>query len=162
MPTEITTNLEVSRQSVNIDVESIAPIRQFGADSYDVANSTITANVNVPADDDLPSRAGHGDGGEHLGLCPVRVGDRRGLRHVRDFQARLQGSGMHSEAGAGKGRDRARVGPPVPAGARGVEVQGGRHQVAAGPQVLRIHASQKLWPVTRPTSATSSRSTRRS
>lgn len=51
MPNEITTNLEVSRQTVNIDVESIAPVRQFGPDSYDVANSTITANVNVPSDD---------------------------------------------------------------------------------------------------------------
>src|SRR5687768_5884194 len=50
MTDEITTNLEVTRQSINVDVESIAPIRQFGPGSYDVANSTITANVNVPAE----------------------------------------------------------------------------------------------------------------
>ena len=41
----ITTDLQVLNQGINIDIESIAPLRSFGPESYDVANMTITATV---------------------------------------------------------------------------------------------------------------------
>ena len=48
MTTPITTDLTVLRQSVNVDVESVAPTYGFSEDAYDVANSTITATVQTP------------------------------------------------------------------------------------------------------------------
>ncbi|HEX8227420.1 MAG TPA: hypothetical protein VF572_06145 [Candidatus Saccharimonadales bacterium] len=42
----ITLDLEVQKQTVNVDIESIAPLYGFTAGSFDVANSTITATVN--------------------------------------------------------------------------------------------------------------------
>lgn len=45
----ITLDLQVINQTVNTDIESIAPLRGFNpAESYDVANSTITATVVAP------------------------------------------------------------------------------------------------------------------
>ena len=49
-PTPITTDLLVVNQGINIDIESIAPIQGFTADAYDVANMTITATVQSPAE----------------------------------------------------------------------------------------------------------------
>lgn len=46
----ITTDLQVLNQGINIDIESIAPLRSFGAESYDVANMTITATVQSPTE----------------------------------------------------------------------------------------------------------------
>ncbi len=43
----ITLDLPVQQQTINVDVESVAPLHGFTSDSYDVANSTITATVNV-------------------------------------------------------------------------------------------------------------------
>lgn len=48
-PIPITTDLVVTNQSINIDIESIAPLGGFAADAYDVANMTITATVQSPA-----------------------------------------------------------------------------------------------------------------
>lgn len=48
-PMPITTDLVVTNQSINIDIESIAPLNGFNADAYDVANMTITATVQCPA-----------------------------------------------------------------------------------------------------------------
>lgn len=50
MTTPITTDLQVLNQGINIDIESIAPLRSFGPESYDVANMTITATVQSPAE----------------------------------------------------------------------------------------------------------------
>ena len=49
-PTAITTDLLVLHQGINIDIESIAPIQHFGPNAYDVANMTITATVQSPAE----------------------------------------------------------------------------------------------------------------
>ena len=49
-PTPITTDLLVLKQGINTDIESIAPLTEYGADSYDVANMTVTALVNSPAE----------------------------------------------------------------------------------------------------------------
>lgn len=147
MPGDITTNLEVSRQSVNIDVESIAAMRQFGAGSYDVANSTITANVNVPADEtyrlvlameteedtsafvrcvsatdedfDVSATFKRIPKGQASILKPVL--EKAGIALEPDLQAQLE-----RETSKYKVAD---------------------IKLPAGPQVLRIHASQKLRPV---------------
>lgn len=147
MPDEITTNLEVSRQSLNIDVESVAPIRQFGPDSYDVANSTITANVNVPTEDtyrlvlameteentsafircvsatdedfDTTANFKRITKGQAGLLKPVL--EKAGIPLEADFQAQLERAVSQYKIADIK--------------------------LPAGPQVLRIHASQKLVPV---------------
>jgi hypothetical protein len=46
--TPITTDLVVLNQSINIDIEAIAPVQGFTADAYDVANMTVTATVQSP------------------------------------------------------------------------------------------------------------------
>lgn len=46
----ITTDLQVLNQGINIDIEAIAPLRSFGPECYDVANMTITATVQSPAE----------------------------------------------------------------------------------------------------------------
>lgn len=147
MPDQITTTLEVSRQSVNIDVESIAPLYGFSPDSYDVANSTITANVNVPSaaeyklvlameteestsafvrvvsasDDDFDTTATFKriPRGQASILQPVL--EKAGIPLEPDLAAQLQ-----REASRYKTAD---------------------IYLPAGPQVIRIHASQKLVPV---------------
>ena len=43
----ITLDLPLTSQTINVDIESTAPAQGFTADSYDVANSTITATVHV-------------------------------------------------------------------------------------------------------------------
>ncbi len=49
MTTPITTDLQVLNQTVNTDIEAVAPVRNFNAsEAYDVANSTITAVVVAP------------------------------------------------------------------------------------------------------------------
>lgn len=50
MTTPITTDLQVLNQGINIDIEAIAALRSFGPESYDVANMTITATVQSPAE----------------------------------------------------------------------------------------------------------------
>lgn len=45
----LTTDLLVYNQGINIDIESISPLRSFAEGSYDVANMTITATVQSPA-----------------------------------------------------------------------------------------------------------------
>lgn len=44
----ITLDLEAHKQSINVDIESIAPVQGFAANTFDIANSTITAVVNNP------------------------------------------------------------------------------------------------------------------
>ncbi len=52
----ITLDLSVQEQSINVDVESIAPVQGFTVDSFDVANSTITATVINPTGADKEYR----------------------------------------------------------------------------------------------------------
>jgi hypothetical protein len=49
MANPITLDLQVINQTINTDIESVAPLRNFNTDeAYDVANSTITATVTSP------------------------------------------------------------------------------------------------------------------
>lgn len=43
-------DLPIQYQTLNIDIEPVAQMRQFGADAYDVANWVATVAVNSPAD----------------------------------------------------------------------------------------------------------------
>jgi hypothetical protein len=43
-------DLPIQYQTLNIDIEPVAQMRQFGADAYDVANWVATIAVNSPAD----------------------------------------------------------------------------------------------------------------
>jgi hypothetical protein len=45
-----TLDLPIQYQTLNIDIEPVAHMRQFGADAYDVANWTGTVAVNSPAE----------------------------------------------------------------------------------------------------------------
>ena len=147
MPTEITTNLEVSRQSVNIDVESIAAMRQFGPDAYDVANSTITANVNVPADDTY-----------RLVLAMETEEDTSAfVRCVSSTDEDFDVSSTFKRIPMGQASILKPVlekaGIPLETDLKAqLEREASKYKVAdiklpAGPQILRIHASQKLRPI---------------
>jgi len=144
---EIMMNLEVTRQSVNVDVESIAPIRQFGPDSYDVANSTITATVNVPADGDY-----------HLVLpMATEEGTSAFVRCISATDEDFDETAKFTRVTKGQAEILKPVllkaGIPLDTDpAAQLEREAARHRIAkiklpAGQQVLRIHASQKLAPV---------------
>jgi hypothetical protein len=150
MARKITTSLEVTHQIVNDDVESIAPIRQFGPDSYDVANSTITAHVNVPSEDTyglvlameteentsafvrLASAPDDKSFKDTANFTRVNKADAEGLVPileklgvVLEQDPKLRKAQMEREASKYKVAE---------------------IKLPAGPQVLRIHASQKLTP----------------
>ncbi|HEY3549158.1 MAG TPA: hypothetical protein VGK17_24040 [Propionicimonas sp.] len=147
MTDDITMNLEVTRQSANIDVEAIAPIRQFGPDSYDVANSTITATVNVPADGTyrlvLPMATEEGTSAfvRCVSATDEDFDTRADFRRITKGQAGILRPVLE------------KAGIPLEADLQAqLEREAPRYKVAdiklpSGPQVLRIHASQKLTPV---------------
>ncbi len=147
MSTAITTDLEVSRQSVNVDVESVAPLRNFGEDAYDVANSTITAHVNVPTAGDR--RLVLAMETEEYTSAFVRVvsasdeefDETATFKRIPKGQAALlqpvlekAGIPLEAELGAQLAREASRY-------------KYADLYLPAGQHVLRIHASQKLTPV---------------
>lgn len=147
MPGDITTNLEVSRQSVNVDVESIAAIRGFEADGYDVANSTITAHVNVPVAGDY--RLVLAMETEEYTSAMVRVvsaSDADFKDSATNFKRIPKGQAVILKPVLEK------AGIPLEDDLDAqLEREVSRYKVAdvylpAGQQVLRIHASQKLTP----------------
>lgn len=147
MPTEITTNLEVSWQSVNVDIESIAPITGFIADSYDVANSTITAKVNVPAAGDyrivlaMETEASTSASVRVVSSTDADFDTQASFKRIPKGQSSIL-EPVLTKAGIPTEADRQAQ----------LEREAAHYKVAdiylpAGPQVLRIHASQKLTPV---------------
>ncbi len=146
--TPITTDLQVHHQGINIDIESIAPARQFAADAYDVANMTITATVTSPVEQSY----------RLVLAADVEAGTSAFVRVVSASKAHFKDTRtfkriVHKEA---------EILRPVLAKA-GIALQPGDEQqqlqehakgykiaditIPAGQQVLRIHASQKLNPV---------------
>ena len=146
--TPITTDLQVHRQGINVDVESIAPTRQFAADAYDVANMTITATVTSPVEQSY----------RLVLAADVEAGTSAFVRVVSASKAHFKDPRtfkriVHKEVDILR---------PVLAKA-GIALQPGDEQqqlqehaenykiaditIPAGQQVLRIHASQKLNPV---------------
>ena len=147
--TPITTDLQVHNQGINIDIESIAPIRQFTADAYDVANMTITATVTSPAEQSY----------RLVLAADVEAGTSALVRVVSASKAHFKDSRTFKRIV----NKEAEILRPVLAKA-GVALQPGADEfeqlrkharnykvaditIPAGQQVLRIHASQKLDPV---------------
>ena len=147
----ITLDLELHEQSVNIDVESVAPHLAFVADAFDVANSTITARVNntsgAPKQYRLAIRADIENGAS----ATVRVisGDKATFKNVVEFKRIVKANSMIVE-------------PILPRAGLVLDSTKPRQQqlidfakqfkiadidIPAGIQVLRIHLSQKLSPV---------------
>jgi hypothetical protein len=147
MPDQITTNLEVSRQSVNVDVESIAPLRGFGPDSYDVANSTITAHVNVPVAGDYKLVLAMDTESKTSAFVRVVSATDDAFDAIAHFRRIPKGKVSIVQPILEK------AGIPIePDFQTQLEREAAHYKTAditlpAGPQVLRIHASQKLTPV---------------
>lgn len=147
--TPITTDLLVLTQGLNVDIESIAPVRAFGADAYDVANTTITATVENPTERIVRLvLAANTEGGTSAFVRVVSATD-------EDFDRTATFKSLKkSEAGTLK-PVLAKQGialDPAQSERKQLEALAGSYKVAdltipAGQQVLRIHASERLMPI---------------
>lgn len=149
MATPITLDLQVINQTINTDIESIAPLRGFNAaESYDVANSTITALVNAPEEKVY----------RLVLAADVEAGTSAFVRVVSatndefDITKKFNKIPKKDAAILKPVLDKAGVtlDPNLPE-KKQLEQLVGLYKVAdikipAGQQVLRIHASQKLHP----------------
>lgn len=145
----ITTDLQVLNQGINIDVESIAPLQGFAPDSYDVANMTIIATVNSPAEQSYRLvLAADVESGTSAFVRVVSHSD----AHFKDLvnfkrivhadaeiiQPVLQKAGISLDPNADLQEQLK---------AHAAHYKTADIVIPAGIQVLRIHASQKLLPV---------------
>ncbi len=147
----ITLDLELQEQSVNIDIESIAPSYGFSVDAFDIANSTIVAKVNnttgasktyrIAIKADLIAGAS--------ALVRVVSGDKATFKNLREFKRISQ-----SNAGI--------IEPILPRAGLSIDpaqpkqkqlIEFSKHfkiadiEIPAGLQTLRIHFSQLLKPL---------------
>jgi hypothetical protein len=145
----ITTDLQVLHQGINIDVESVAPIRQFGSEAYDVANMTITATVSSPSEQQYrlvlaaDVEAGTSAFVRVVSATKAHFKDPRPFKRIVKKDAEilrpvLAKAGIALQPGVDELQQ--------------LQEHAGSYKVAditipAGQQVLRIHASQKLNPV---------------
>ena len=147
--TPITTDLQVLNQSINIDIESIASVRGFSPEAYDVANMTITAVVQSPADQEYRLVLAADIEAGTSAFVRVVSATKEHFKDPRNFRRIIK-----REAGilrpilvkAGIALD------PTADEQKQLEAHAAHHKIAdikipAGRQVLRIHASQKLNPV---------------
>ena len=148
-PTPITTDLPVLSQGINIDIESIAPTQNFGADAYDVANMTITAVVQSPADQEYrlvlqgDIEAGTSAFVRVISATKAHFRDLRTFKRIIKRDAEIIRPVL---AKAGEVLD------PAKDEKRQLEELSKNYKVAdiripAGQQTLRIHASQLLLPL---------------
>ena len=150
MATPITLDLQVVNQTINTDIESVAPLRNFNLDeAYDVANSTITATV-IAAEEKVYRLVLAAD---------VEAGTSAFVRVVSstddkfDVTAKFKKIAKKDAAILKPMLDKAGISldPSLPE-KKQLEKLVSFYKVAdikipAGQQVLRIHASQKLNPV---------------
>ncbi len=148
MSTPITTDLALLRQSINVDIESVAPTYQFSADAYDVANSTITATVQVPAEANYRLvLAGQIESGTSAMVRVVSATDDH-FKDVVNFKRINNGEADIIKPVLDKlGLT---LDPARPEKEQLIE-HAAQYKIAdltipAGQQVLRIHASEKLVP----------------
>lgn len=148
-PTPITTDLQVQHQGINIDIESIAPTRQFSAEAYDVANMTITATVVSPAEQRYrlvlaaDVEAGTSAFVRVVSASKAHFKDPRPFKRIVHAEAEilrpvLAKAGIALQPGVDEQQQ-------LQEHAKGYKIAD--ITIPAGPQVLRIHASQKLNPV---------------
>lgn len=145
----ISIDLLVLSQGVNVDIESIAPVRGFGPDAYDVANATITATVQVPTEQEYRLvLAANTEGGTSAFVRVVSGSDKdfdRTARFRRLYKNEAQ-TLLPVLAKQGITLD------PTKSERKQLEALAAGYKVAdltipAGQQVLRIHASERLMPV---------------
>lgn len=149
MAIPITTDLQVLNQGINIDIESIAPVQGFGADCYDVANMTITATVQSPADQEYrlvlaaDVEAGTSAFVRVVSATKAHFKDPRTFKRIVKKDAEILRPVL-AKAGI--------VLDPAVDEQKQLEAHAAHYKIAdikipAGQQVLRIHASQKLNPL---------------
>jgi len=150
MEVPITLDLQVINQTINTDIESVAPLRGFQpSEAYDVANSTITATVVAPEEKSyrivLPADVESGTS------AFVRVVSSTDDKF--DTTAKFKTIAKKDAAILKPVLDKAGIAldPSLPE-KKQLEQLVRHYKVAdivipAGQQVLRIHASQKLLPV---------------
>jgi len=147
--TPITTDLPVLSQSIDIDIESIAPTQGFGAGAYDVANMTITAVVQSPVDQKYrlvlqgDIEAGTSAFVRVISASKAHFKDVRNFTRIYKNEAEIIRPVL---AKAGEVLD------PAKDEEQQLEEHSQRYktaliQIPAGQQTLRIHASQLLLPV---------------
>ncbi|WP_299040020.1 hypothetical protein [uncultured Pseudokineococcus sp.] len=147
--TPITTDLPVLSQSINIDIESIAPTQGFGASSYDVANMTITAVVQSPADQDYRLvLQGDLEAGTSA-FARVISASKAHFKDVRPFKRIIKKDAEIIRPVLDKAGE---VLDTTTNEKRQLEQHAQRYKVSdirvpAGQQTIRIHASQLLLPV---------------
>lgn len=144
----ITTDLQVLNQGINIDIEAIAPLRSFGPESYDVANMTITATVQSPAEQEYRLvLAADVESGTSAFVRVVSADkhfkDPANFKRIFKKDAEIIRPIL---AKAGIALD------PNLDEEEQLEAHAAHYKIAditipAGQQVLRIHASQKLNPI---------------
>lgn len=149
--TPITLDLELQEQSVNIDIESIAPTYGYTAEAFDIANSTIVAKVNnttgatktyrLAIKADLVSGAS--------AFARVVSGDKLTFKKIYDFRKIIKSNAGIVEpilARAGLALD-----PSKPKVDQLVEFSKqfkiADVDIPAGLQTIRIHFSQVLKPI---------------
>jgi hypothetical protein len=150
MATDITLDLQVINQTINTDIESIAPLRNFSpAEAYDVANSTITATVVAPEEKTY----------RIVLAADVEAGTSAFVRVVSSTDDKFDTTAKFKKIP----KQDAEILKPVLAKA-GIQLDPALPEqqqlkslvnyykvadikIPAGQQVLRIHASQKLHPV---------------
>jgi len=140
-----TLNLPIQYQTLNIDIEPVAQMRQFGTDAYDVANWVATIAVNSPADQDyelvLPFAI---ESGTRADISVVSSTDdafdavarfKKPSGKLDQFVPYLQKMGVLAEGDT-------RLTPELKTFVKGFKVAVLR--IPAGQHILRLHASQKL------------------
>lgn len=145
----ITVDLQVLKQGINIDIESIAPVQGFGADCYDVANMTITATVNSPAEQSYRLVLAADLEAGTSAFARVVSASKAHFKDVANFKRIIQREAeiirpVLDKAGIvlDPAQDQTKQ---LRDAARGFKVAD--LAIPAGQQVIRIHASQKLLPV---------------
>jgi hypothetical protein len=150
MATPITLDLQVVNQTINTDIESVAPLRNFDTnEAYDVANSTITATVTAPEEKVY----------RLVLAADVEAGTSAFVRVISstddkfDVTAKFQKIPKKDAEILKPVLDKSgiQLDPSLPE-KKQLEQLANLYKVAdikipAGQQVLRIHASQKLSPV---------------
>lgn len=138
-------DLPIQYQTLNVDIEPVAQMRQFGADAYDVANWTATIAVNSPTEQDYELVLPFGiESGTRATISVVSATNeafdvvakfKKPRGKLEQFAPYLQKMGLLT---AGE----TQLTPELKDLARGFKVAILR--IPAGQHILRLHASQKL------------------
>lgn len=138
-------DLPITYQTLNIDIEPVAKMRQFGADAYDVANWVATIAVNSPAEQDyelvLPFAI---ESGTRATISVVSATDddfdvdakfKRPKGKLEQFVPYLQKMNLLATG-------ETELTPELKKFVKGFKVA--KLRIPAGQHILRLHASQKL------------------